>query len=82
MSELIRDSSLCQAFACYRMDTPANSSFFPVEPHSHYFSEVMLIINNLQNNIFLLLDVINTNYRIFSAVISSGAEKSFLSVFK
>ena len=43
MSEMIRDSSLCQAFACYRMDTPANSSFFPVVPHSHYFSEVMLM---------------------------------------
>ena len=43
MSELIRDSSLCQAFACYQMDTPAHSSFFPVEPHSHYFSEVMLM---------------------------------------
>ena len=43
MSELNRDSSLCQAFACYRIDTPAHGSFFPVEAHSHYFSEVMLM---------------------------------------
>ncbi len=43
MSEPIQDSSLCQAFACYRIDTPAHGSFFPVEAHSHYFSEVMLM---------------------------------------
>lgn len=43
MSEHIQDSSLCQAFSCYRMDTSAYGTLFPVAPHSHYFSEIMLV---------------------------------------
>ena len=43
MSEMIQDSTLCQAFACYRVESPSENGTFSVEAHSHYFSEVMLM---------------------------------------
>ena len=43
MSEMIQESALCQAFACYRVESPSDDGSFSVESHSHYFSEVMLM---------------------------------------
>lgn len=43
MSEMIQESALCQAFACYRVDAPSEDGSFRVESHSHYFNEVMLM---------------------------------------
>ena len=43
MSEQKQDISLCQAFDCFRIDSAACGDLFPVAPHSHYFSEVLLV---------------------------------------
>ena len=37
------DSSFCQAFECLHIDSAANGALFPVAPHSHYYTEVMLV---------------------------------------
>ena len=43
MSEQRPDSSFCQAFECLHIDSAANGALFPVTPHSHYYTEVMLV---------------------------------------
>ena len=44
MSEQYRDISFQQAFACGRFDSAAvREDLFPVPPHSHYSSEVLLV---------------------------------------
>ena len=43
MSEQRPDSSFCQAFECLHIDSAANDALFPVAPHSHYYTEVMLV---------------------------------------
>ena len=43
MSEQQRDISLYHAFDCFRMDSAVCGTLFPVAPHSHYFSEVMIV---------------------------------------
>jgi len=43
LSEIIRDGSLYYGFECIRMDSSVCGTLFPVMPHSHYFSEMMLV---------------------------------------
>ena len=44
MSEPSSDFSLFRAFECFRFDSAAcGNRLFPVAPHSHYFSEILLV---------------------------------------
>ena len=43
MNEQNRGTSLCQAFECFRYDSAIYGIAFPGKPHSHYFSEVILL---------------------------------------
>ena len=44
MSESLADLSFFHAFECFRFDSAAcGEKLFPVPPHSHYFSEVILV---------------------------------------
>lgn len=43
MSEYTQNPGLRQAFECFRIDSEATPQFFPLQPQSHYFSEVILV---------------------------------------
>ena len=43
MKEQVRDIAICQAFECLHCDSSKCGSSFPFNPHSHYFSEVLLV---------------------------------------
>ena len=43
MSKPIPELSPCQAFECFHFESETSGKLFPVPPHSHFFSEILLV---------------------------------------